>query len=232
MREKKVLVVIGAHIGDCEVMAGGIAAKAASQGWEVHLVHMTGGEKGHPKLPPEDYLRQKTEEARLFAQHIGARAHIFPYGDGELEETREVKFRLAELLRELQPRTVITHWEGSMHRDHIITSRIVVDAVFYAANRWMPVKGKPCWARLYYAENWEDPVGFTPEVYVDISDVFEKWVEGLQLCAFARGETGFNYIDYYSSLARIRGLEVGVRYAQVLMKPWYARKVRAKIENL
>lgn len=49
------------------------------------------------------------------------------------------------------------------------------------------------------------PVGFTPEFYVDISDAFEKWVEGLRLCAFARGKTGFNYIDHYSSLARIRG---------------------------
>lgn len=140
-------------------MASGIATKAVSQGWEVHLVHMTGGEKGHPKLPPEDYLKQKTEEAKLFAQHIGATVHIFPYEDGELEETREVKFRLAELLRELQPRTMITHWEESMHRDHIITSGIAVDAAFYAANRWMPVRGEPCWARLYYAENWKNPRG-------------------------------------------------------------------------
>jgi len=228
----RTLVVVGAHIGDCEVMAGGIAAKAASRGWQVHLVHLTGGEKGHPTLPPGEYLRQKRAEAQAFAEHIGAKAHIFPIADGELEDRLEVKLQLAELLRELRPSVIITHWEGSLHRDHVAAGRITADALFYAANRWFSLKGEPCWARLYYAENWEDPVGFKPEVYVDISDVFEKWVSGLRLCAFARGETGFNYIDYYSSLARIRGLEIGVKYAQTLMRPPYAQKSRVELEQL
>jgi len=224
MNKRKTLVVIGAHIGDCEVMAGGIAAKAVEEGWRVHFIHMTGGEKGHPNLPPEDYLKQKRKEARDFAEHIGLEVHFMPYKDGELEETVDVKLKLAELLREIEPRVILTHWRGSFHKDHIATHNIVMDAVFYAGNRWTSIKGKPCWAKVFFAENWEDHEGYQPEIYIDISSVFDKWINALQKCAFARGETGFNYIDYYSSLAKIRGLEIGVKYAQTLMRPWYLRK--------
>lgn len=228
MEVKKVLAVVGAHIGDCEVMAGGIAAKAVEEGWEAYFIHMTGGEKGHPSLSPEDYLEQKRREAKDFAEHIGLEVYFMPYKDGELEETDGVKVKLAELLREIRPRLVLTHWRGSFHKDHIATYKIVLDAAFYAANRWSPVGGKLCWSKVFFAENWEDNDGFRPEVYVDVSSVFERWVEALKMCAFARGETGFNYVDYYVSLARMRGLEIGVRYAQALMRPWFSRKIPIK----
>jgi len=222
----KNLVVIGAHIGDCEVMAGGIAAKAVKDGWKVHFIHMTSGEKGHPKLTPEKYLEQKKREALKFGEKIGVQVHFMPYKDGELENTLEVRTRLATLLRKIRPNIIITHWKGSLHKDHIVTYEVVMEAVFYAANPWVDIEGKPVYSRVYYAESWEDRDGFQPEIYIDISEVFKKWIEALKLCAFARGETGFNYIDYYSSLARIRGLEAGFEYAQTLMRPWYARKIR------
>lgn len=219
MQDRETLAVVGAHIGDCEVMAGGIAAKAVEEGWKVHLIHMTGGEKGHHDLAPEEYLEQKTKEAEEFADRFGLEVHFMQYKDGELEETVEVEIKLAELFRAIGPLAVLTHWRGSFHKDHIATHNIVLDAAFYAGNRWSPVKGKPCLPKVFFAENWEDQEGFQPEIYIDISSVLGKWVEALRKIAFARGETGFNYIDYYMSLARIRGLEMGVEYAEALMRP-------------
>jgi|GEM_PF-4314873 len=35
-------------------------------------------------------------------------------------------------------------------------------------------------------------------------------------------ETGLPYRKYYTCLSRIRGIEIGVKYAQTLMKPWYS----------
>ncbi|MDH5689203.1 MAG: PIG-L family deacetylase [Candidatus Bathyarchaeota archaeon] len=225
MHDRKSLAIVGAHIGDCEVMAGGISVKAAEEEWDVHLIHMTGGEKGHPNLPPEEYLKQKKKEAEEFADHFGLKVHFMPYGDGELEETVEVKIKLAELFRAIGPSTVLTHWRGSFHKDHIATYNIVLDATFYAGNRWSAIEGKPCSSRVFFAENWEDNEDFQPEIYVDIGAVLDKWVEALRKIAFARGETGFNYIDYYTSLARMRGLEMGVEYAEVLMRPLYSRRI-------
>ena len=225
---RRTLAVVGAHVGDCEVMAGGIAAKAVAEGYSVYFIHMTYGEKGHPKLSPEEYLRQKKLEAEIFAKRLGINVGFMGLRDGEVENNVDVRIRLAELIRSIRPSLIITHWKGSIHRDHIATYQIVMDSVFYAANRWFKVRGEPCWARVFFAENWEDHDGYQPEIYVDISDVYDKWISALRECAFARGETGFNYIDYYSSLARLRGLESGTTYAQTLMRPWYLRRIRIK----
>ncbi|MEM2793002.1 MAG: PIG-L deacetylase family protein [Candidatus Bathyarchaeia archaeon] len=222
------LMVIGAHAGDAEVTCGGIIAKYSKRG-DAIIVHMTLGEKGHFKLSPEDYGVQKRREAEKAAEILGAEAVFLPYRDGELPVNSEVKFRLCDLIREYKPEILVTHWRGSFHRDHRNTFLNVRDAVFYAALPAVKRKKPSFHVRaLYYAENWEDPYGFKPQVYVDISEEFEEWREATSVYAFARGETGFPYIEYYTCLFRLRGIESGFKYAQTFMAPEAQRKMRMK----
>mgnify|MGYP001626221496 CR=1 FL=1 len=225
------LMVVGAHAGDAEVTCGGLIAKLTRAGHRVVIVHMTLGERGHPRLSEEEYAVQKRREAEEAARVLGAEPVFLPYRDGELPVSREVKFRLCDLIREYRPEILVTHWRGSIHRDHVGTYRNVVDAVFYAA---LPAvkRERPAHrvGRLFFAENWEDARGFRPNVYVDISDVFEVWREAASAYAFARGETGFPYVEYYSCLFRIRGIESGFRYAQALMAP--AERLRQVLREL
>ena len=214
------LMVVGAHAGDAEVTCGGLIAKLARAGHEVVIVHMTLGERGHPKLSEEEYAAQKRREAEEAARILGAKPVFLPYRDGELPVSGEVKFRLCDLIREYRPEILVTHWRGSIHRDHRNTYRNVVDALFYAALPAVKREKPAHWVRrVFLAENWEDPRGFRPNVYVDISDAFEVWREAASAYAFARGETGFPYIEYYTCLFRIRGIESGFKYAQALMAP-------------
>lgn len=226
------IVVVGAHAGDAELMAGGIMASATDLGYKATIVHMTLGEKGHPSLPPEEYGRQKRREAEAAAKALGADVVFMGYRDGELRTDEEAKTELAKVLRRLSPRVVVTHWRGSLHKDHVATHIITGDAVFYHAIKWFGLGGSPSGCRIFYAENWEDSAGYKTDIYIDISSVAERWREAMEQYAFARGETGFPYVDYYLSLARLRGIEVGVGYAQTLMLPWYARKRRASVEEL
>jgi len=46
-----------------EFTAGATLLKHARSGWEVHIVHLTLGEKGNPQLSPEEYGAQKRKEA-------------------------------------------------------------------------------------------------------------------------------------------------------------------------
>ncbi|MCD6358127.1 MAG: PIG-L family deacetylase [Thermoproteales archaeon] len=223
------LMVVGAHAGDAEVTCGGLIAKYARAGHEVVIVHMTLGERGHPRLSEEEYGEQKRREAEEAARILGAKPVFLPYRDGELPASDEVKFRLCDLIREYRPEIVITHWRGSFHKDHRNTYEVVRDAIFYAA---LPAikRERPAHSvrALYFAENWEDPFGFEPQVYVDISDAFEVWREAASAYAFARGETGFPYIEYYTCLFRIRGIESGFKYAQALMMPELQRRRRVE----
>ncbi|MVP02061.1 PIG-L deacetylase family protein [Paenibacillus lutrae] len=214
--QKQHILAIGAHAGDQELTAGAVLAKYVMNGHKATLLHLTPGEKGHKMLSAEDYAKQKIEEAHKFGDTIGADVRFLDYKDAELPLDETVKYQVADIIRELKPSIVITHWSRSMHKDHENTHHIVQDARLYAAleaiKRDLPnhrIK------QLYYSENWEDMYGFNPEVFIDIpEDAFEKWIAGLNCYAFARGETGFPYIDYYKALTVVRGVVNGFKRAQ------------------
>ena len=215
------IMVVSAHCGDGEVMAGGIVAKYTSRGHKATFVHMTPGEKGHKTLPPEVYAEQKKREAKAAADVLGADVRFLPYGDGELQPDEEAKYALCDIIREVKPSVILTHWRESIHKDHTNTSLIAEDARFYAAipaiKRALPAHG--AWG-FYYCENWEDPYDFRPDVYVDITDVFDTYVEAMrQYELFRGGISSFRYIDYYTALATMRGCLAGCQYAQSLMMP-------------
>ena len=229
-RDKLHIVVFGAHIGDAEITTGGVIAKYTREAHNATIVHLTRGEKGHPVLPPEEYEKQKTKEAEESAKILKADVRFLPYRDAELPVNNEVKLIICDAIRELKPDIIVTHWKGSFHRDHVNTYHNVTDGIFYAGlpaiKRKLPahhVKG------LYFAENWEDPIDFKPEIYIDISETFGVWVDAISKHEFIREETsGFPYMDYYKALARVRGAESGFKYAEAFMIPewWGARRCR------
>jgi len=224
------LVVFGAHVGDAELTAGAALAKHTRAGHKATIVHMTAGEKGHPKMAPEEYAKQKRREAEDSAKVLGAHVRFLSYRDAELPVNREVKMAVCDLVRELKPDVVITHWRGSWHRDHVNTYRNVMEGIFYAGlpavQRGLPAHG---FSNVYFADNWEDPLGFKPHVFLDVTEVFDIYVEAINKHEFARGVfSGFPYIDYYKALAVVRGAVAGFKYAQAFMAPEWAGKRRVQ----
>jgi LmbE family N-acetylglucosaminyl deacetylase len=212
-------MVVGAHAADAEIMGGAAVLKHVDAGWRAVLVHATPGEKGHRALSPEAYARIKTEEAARAAELLGATCVMLPYGDGELPVSEEVQWRLADLIREYRPSVLLTHWHGSIHRDHRHTSVNVGESLFYAGlpafKRAHPAH-RP--SKVYYAENWEDPEGFKPEVYLDVTDVFERYLEAIRAYGLFRGEVSrFPYEQWYRGCSEMRGAEAGYPRAVALM---------------
>ena len=158
---KKVIMAIGGHVGDAELTCGGVLATASLRGSRIVTVAMTGGERGNPPdMTVADYRRQKEQEAHTFAEMLGGEAVVFPYVDGELPESDEVKLQLCDVIRRYKPDVLLTHWKNSMHKDHMATHRIVIDAQFFAGlpsvERELPAHYA---AGPYFAENWEDAEG-------------------------------------------------------------------------
>ncbi|MDE3058203.1 MAG: PIG-L family deacetylase, partial [Bacteroidota bacterium] len=109
-----------------------------------------------------------------------------------------------------------THWKNSIHKDHANTSSIVMDAVLLASLEGV-VTEHPCHRgvqAIYFTENWEDPEGFKPYLYVDVSEELELWKECVTQYQFIKGGISkFPYLEYYEALARVRGAEAGTKYA-------------------
>jgi N-acetylglucosamine malate deacetylase 1 len=191
---------------------------------------MTPGEKGHRVLTAEKYARVKVEEARNAARILGAECVMLPYKDGELAVNLEVQWAIADTIRQYCPTVLLTHWQGSLHRDHRNTSLNVMESLFLARlpafQRQHAAHGP---SKVLYAENWEDEDGFTPDLYLDVNDVFDRYIEAIHAYSLFRGEVvTFAYEQWYRGASEMRGAEGGFKRAVALMEPksyWRRRPV-------
>jgi LmbE family N-acetylglucosaminyl deacetylase len=213
------ILAIGAHAADMELTAGAILASQKELGDRIVLLHMTLGEAGNPKLPPEKYAAQKRQEASHAAQQLGAELILGPYRDALLPNDEGARRFVVDVIRRVQPDYVITRWKNSFHKDHANTYAIVKDAVLMAELEavktdhppYLGVKG------VYYAENWEDDEGYKPYLFINASRGCEKWSKAIQAYQMVRGGISpFHYFEYYTSLVHMRGAQMGQTCAETL----------------
>ncbi|WP_028610851.1 PIG-L deacetylase family protein [Paenibacillus harenae] len=220
--EKQTIFAIGGHVGDAELTAGGVLASHSLKGDRIVTLALTAGERGVPAgREVGEYREQKVREAKEFAELLGGDAIVFDTPDGELQNSEENRLHVCDVIREVKPNVIITHYKSSMHKDHNTTNQIVTDARYYAAlgplKRKLPAHFA---ARLYYAENWEDAVDYKPYVYVDFDQAaFDLWEEAVSRHWFVTGSKSFPYLEYYKHLARVRGIEARKLYAETFMVP-------------
>ena len=209
------ILVVGAHAFDAEVIAGPLAAVAVKRGATVTFLHLTMGEQGHPCLIPAHSCAQTEEVAGRAAARLGGERRSLGRRDAFLPSDDETALELCDVIRELKPEIVITHWHGSWHKDHRAAAHLTQTGIFFAA---LPTITSDHAAHtpqlLLFGENWEDDDGFRPEHLVDVSDGFEAWSEAVKEYELARGLSSFPYVDYYSALYRLRGCLRGTQYAQ------------------
>lgn len=212
------LLVVGAHAFDAEVMAGGMAAARARQGCPVALLHLTLGEGGHSSKSLDEYRAQKRSEAQAAARILGAEAVFAGEPDGDLVAGSRVAKAIAEQIRSVRPTTVVTHWRGSWHPDHIAAHEATMKGLLLAGLPSVTgdrTQSPHVPSRLLFGENWEDSDGFRPEAYEDISEAFDTWQAALGAYEIgSQASGGFPYRDYYTALARMRGCVWGVQYAE------------------
>jgi LmbE family N-acetylglucosaminyl deacetylase len=215
----KCIMVVGGHAADAEIMGGAAVLKHVDAGWRAVLVHMTPGEKGHPELSPEEYKAIKDEEAANAARLLGADHVMMPWPDGELPVNEDVQMAIADAIRQYRPTVILTHWRGSFHRDHNNTHENVLKSLFFAGlktfvREYPPHRPK----KVLFAENWEDMENFRPEIYLDTTDVFDRYIEAIHAYSLFRREVvPFRYEQWYRGASQLRGSEMGVDHAVALM---------------
>ncbi|SDS72768.1 GlcNAc-PI de-N-acetylase [Paenibacillaceae bacterium GAS479] len=228
-RKQLTIFGIGAHVGDVELVAGGVMASHYLKGDRIVTLALTAGERGVPEGQcVKEYREQKVREAHAFAGMLGGEARVWDIPDGEIPDNEAIRLRVGDLIREVKPDIIITHHSNSMHKDHATTHRIVNDARFFASLKAMEREHPAHFVgKLYYGENWEDAVGYVPYVYVDFDQqAFDLWIEALSTHWFVTGSKSFAYLDYYKSLARMRGCEARKLYAETFMIPAESMRLR------
>ncbi len=134
-----VALAVGAHPDDIEFGCGGTLAKWAAAGCLVHHLVLTDGSKGtwNPDADIDALVATRREEQREAASRLGARGEVvfFDQVDGDLDQTRELRSRLAREIRRLKPTVVLGHdpWKRyRLHPDHRAAGFLTCDAIVAA----------------------------------------------------------------------------------------------------
>ncbi len=139
MTEQAQVMVVVPHADDAEIGAGGTVARWTREGKNVIYVVCTNGDKGtsDPNMKPEELAKIREQEQLAAAKLLGVKEVIFlRYPDQTLEDTPEFRKELVRLIRTYKPETVVTvdpYRRYIFHRDHRITGRVTLDAIFPSA---------------------------------------------------------------------------------------------------
>jgi LmbE family N-acetylglucosaminyl deacetylase len=174
------ILVIGAHPDDCDLRAGGVAAKWSAAGHAVKFVAATNGQSGHHADPPSTVVQRRTAEAKAAADVIGIESEVLPIPCGQMEPTLVNRWMFIRLIRLFAPDLILTHRPNDYHPDHRYTSQLVQDSSYlvrvpYNAPEAPALRHSPVIA--YLSDDFRKPVPFQPDAVIAIDDTIHKKME-------------------------------------------------------
>lgn len=151
------IVGIGAHPDDVEIFFYGFLAACKARGDDISIGVATDGAAGGDN--PGAKLAATRAEETTNALTALATPILLGLPDGGLAEAADARQVIARFLADCKPDLVVTHAPDDYHPDHRALSHFVTDAVGFTCP-------------ILFAETLMG-VGFTPDVYVDITPFFD-----------------------------------------------------------
>ena len=142
MADKEIRILgVGAHAADVFGRAGGTLARYVQMGHKATVVALSFGERGEagdvwnkPGMTLEKVKQIKTEEAKKAAEILGADLRLLDFDDNPIEMNRERLYILIDIIREVKPHIVLTHWTDDWGNwDHATASEWTVKAAWSAS---------------------------------------------------------------------------------------------------
>jgi len=162
------VLAIAAHPDDVELTCGGTLLKMAERGYPTGILDLTAGEMGTRGTPG---IRAKEAAAAAKILKVSWRGTL-GVPDSDVQPTRETKMRLAKVIRELRPRTVILPYWKARHPDHYHASTLGYEGCFLAGLQQLPLEGQAYRPfKILYATSFE---GMAPTFIVDITQQYHR----------------------------------------------------------
>ncbi len=162
------LLAIAAHPDDVELTCGGTLIKMARCGYKTGILDLTAGEMG-----TRGTHETRAKEAAKAAKLLGvAWRDTLGVPDSDVHPARQHKLRLASVIRELRPKTVILPYWQARHPDHYHASGLGYEGCFLAGLKQLPIEGEPYRPfKVLYSTSYAD---VRPTFVVDITKEFEQ----------------------------------------------------------
>src|SRR3989339_851380 len=217
------VLIFAAHPDDAELSMGGTIAKLTSAGIKVGIIDLSKGELG---------TRGSAETRKKEAQTAGEILRIevrenLELKDGSLKFNDEYLKKIITRIRKYQPKIIFAPYFNDRHPDHIGTSQLVKEAMFFSGlakintedNERIQMPFRP--QKLFYYMQTYD---FKPAFIYDISETFENKMKAV----FAYGTQFHNpeskepetfisqpiFIQFLEARAKYFGFKIGKNYGE------------------
>jgi LmbE family N-acetylglucosaminyl deacetylase len=221
-----------AHPDDAEICAGGVLAKWAAAGRDVHLLILTNGDRGSqdPMQDRGELASTRVRETEDAAEVLGLTSvRVGSISDSELENTEEVREGVVRRIREVRAETVVacdptvvffknaedTTSTYYNHSDHRMSGWVALDSVY-------PGSGNPHFFPDQLAEGlavqdvFDVWLGWTnePNHAEDITGFLSTKVDALAKHASQLADGIRHFEDFLAKDAVEAGAKIGVQHAE------------------
>jgi LmbE family N-acetylglucosaminyl deacetylase len=176
------IIAFGAHPDDCDIRAGGTAAKWAAAGHHVRFVSVTSGDAGHQSQGGGALAARRRAEAQEAGRRLGVDYITLDNHDGELLPTLAIREQIIRLIRQWKADLVLGPRPNDYHPDHRYTGVLLQDAAFMVtvpniAPDTPALRQNPVF--MYFEDNFQKPNPFSPDVAVSVDETFAKKIDAL-----------------------------------------------------
>jgi N-acetylglucosamine malate deacetylase 1 len=162
------ILAIAAHPDDVELTCGGTLIKMAKNGYKTGILDLTAGEMG-TRGTPETRAKEAARAAKILKVSWRGTLGV---PDSDVQPSRQHKMRLAQVIRDLRPKTVIIPYWEARHPDHYHASTLAYEGCFLAGLKQLPLNGEPHRPfKILYATSFE---GMPATFVVDISKEYAE----------------------------------------------------------
>ena len=176
------IIAFGAHPDDCDIRAGGTAARWAAAGHRVRFVSVTNGDAGHHEQGGGALAARRRAEAKEAGRRIGVDYIVLDNHDGELLPTLAIREQIIRLIRDWKADLVLGPRPNDYHPDHRYTGVLLQDAAFMVtvpnvASDTPALRINPVF--MYFEDGFQKPAPFSPDVAVSIDETIQKKMDML-----------------------------------------------------
>jgi LmbE family N-acetylglucosaminyl deacetylase len=209
------ILVIAPHPDDEVLGCGGTIARHAMCNEEVYLCVVT---KAYTPDWSEEFLKNRPKEIEEANKILGIKKTYFldfPTVKLDTISQKELNEAIFRVIKEVKPDVLYIPHKGDVNKDH----RLVFEASLVAARPInCSVKKILSYETLSETEWGQMIEPFIPNVYVDISETFEIKIKAMKAYKSELKQSPHpRSLEIIEVLAKKRGSEVGVKFAEAFM---------------
>ena len=217
------LLAVAAHPDDVELTCGGTLLKMTRLGYKTGILDLTQGEMG-TRGTPETRAKEAASAAQIL--RVAWRGTL-GVPDSDVQPSRRHKLRLARVIRDLRPSTVILPYWEARHPDHYQASTLGYEGCFLAGLKQLPIGGEAYRPfKILYSTSY---AAVRPTFVVDITAEFDTrrkaiLAYGSQFRPKTHRKQGKVFLaidrleDEMNQLARHYGQMIGVKYGEPFLQ--------------